>query len=257
MKTSAESKTVSAIEKPPPSLPTTEGEGRADKSHRLEVKIPEGRTHDQAVADMAAAGLAGNAALTVWYSNASYGGELSLSEVVRSLEATGNAVNGGNLQAAEQTLTAQAVSLNAIYTELARRAAMNMGQYPDAFERYMRLAFKAQSQCRVTLETLSAIKNPPVFAKQANIAHGAQQVNNAEQQVVNPPPHAGGKEDSSNELKELPDGTRLDAGAQEQTAGANPWLATVDAIHRAKVGRGQGPSRAEQPKARRAHSRGD
>jgi hypothetical protein len=38
---------------------------------------------------------------------------------------------------------------------------------------------KAQNQCRMTLETLSTIKNPPVvYAKQANIAHGPQQVNN-------------------------------------------------------------------------------
>jgi hypothetical protein len=43
----------------------------------------------------------------------------------------------------------------------------------------MRLALKAQSQCRATLETLSAIKNPPVvFARQANITNGPQQVNN-------------------------------------------------------------------------------
>lgn len=34
---------------------------------------------------------------------------------------------------------------------------------------------KAQSQCRATLETLAAIKNPPViYAKQANISNGPQ-----------------------------------------------------------------------------------
>jgi hypothetical protein len=43
----------------------------------------------------------------------------------------------------------------------------------------MRLALKAQGQCRATLETLAVLKNPPtVFAKQANIAAGSQQVNN-------------------------------------------------------------------------------
>ena len=46
---------------------------------------------------------------------------------------------------------------------------------------YLRLALKAQSQCRATLATLAAVKNPqPVaFVRQANIAHGPQQVNNA------------------------------------------------------------------------------
>ena len=44
----------------------------------------------------------------------------------------------------------------------------------------MRMAMKAQNQCRMTLETLATIKNPPVvFARQANINNGGQQqVNN-------------------------------------------------------------------------------
>ena len=37
----------------------------------------------------------------------------------------------------------------------------------------------AQGQCRATLETLATIKNGPAgFAREANIAHGPQQVNN-------------------------------------------------------------------------------
>ena len=41
------------------------------------------------------------------------------------------------------------------------------------------MAFRAQNQCRMTLETLANIKNPPVvFAKQANISQGHQQINN-------------------------------------------------------------------------------
>jgi hypothetical protein len=49
----------------------------------------------------------------------------------------------------------------------------------SAAESYFKMALKAQNQCRMTLETLSNIKNPPVvYAKQANIANGPQQVNN-------------------------------------------------------------------------------
>lgn len=37
----------------------------------------------------------------------------------------------------------------------------------------------AKRRCRATLETLAVIKSPPsVFAKQANMANGPQQVNN-------------------------------------------------------------------------------
>ena len=68
---------------------------------------------------------------------------------------------------------------DAIFNELARRAALNMAEYPNATEIYLRLALKAQSQCRATLETLAAIKNPPiVYARQANVTTGPQQVNN-------------------------------------------------------------------------------
>ena len=76
-------------------------------------------------------------------------------------------------------LVAQAVTLNAIFTELGRRAALNMGEYPDATDRYMRLGLRAQSKCRATLETLAEMKNPPVvLARQANTSNGPQQVNN-------------------------------------------------------------------------------
>jgi hypothetical protein len=39
-------------------------------------------------------------------------------------------------------LVSQAHSLNAIFTELARRSALNMGEYIEPSEKYMRLAFE-------------------------------------------------------------------------------------------------------------------
>src|SRR5262245_36216626 len=40
----------------------------------------------------------------------------------------------------------------------------------DHLDRYMRLALRAQSQCRATCEALAALRNPPVFPRQTNIA---------------------------------------------------------------------------------------
>jgi hypothetical protein len=123
-------------------------------------------------------------------------GELSLNDCMSVLKDQVAAVHSGNLSDAESLLTCQAASLNTIFTELARRAANNMGEHFDAFERYLRLALKAQNQCRATLETLAAIKNPPVvFTKQANINHGNgnQQINNgtlASDVLDNIHPHA-------------------------------------------------------------------
>ncbi len=83
----------------------------------------------------------------------------------------------GDMHRAESMLLAQAQTLNSVFNSLARTAKKQ--EYAKPFEMYLRLAFKAQSQCRATLETLSNIKNlPVVFAKQANIANRPQQINN-------------------------------------------------------------------------------
>ena len=102
---------------------------------------------------------------------------MDLTECLVKLHHAVSRVHGGDLREAEILLTAQAVTLNTMFTHLASMAAKT--EYVDHLDRYMRLALKAQGQCRATLETLATIKNPPVvFARQANIAQGPQQVNN-------------------------------------------------------------------------------
>jgi hypothetical protein len=66
----------------------------------------------------------------------------------------------GELALASRTLTAQAITLDAMFTELARRAAMNLGEYLDASERFARLAMKAQSNSRATFEALAKLHQP-------------------------------------------------------------------------------------------------
>ncbi len=77
-------------------------------------------------------------------------------------------------------LASQAHTLDAIFNNLARRAIN--AECLNQFEQYLKLGLRAQSQCRATWEALSAIKNPPVmgYVRQANIAHGPQQVNNTD-----------------------------------------------------------------------------
>lgn len=142
-------------------------------------------------------------------------------------------VNTGDLNGLEATLTAQSVALDSIFNEMARRAALNVGEHLGATETYMRLAFKAQAQCRSTLHTLAEIKNPRpvafVKAQQANISNGHQQVNNG---VA--PAHARGETpNQSNELLEVDNGKRMDAGAPGQACGADTSMATVEAVDRA------------------------
>jgi hypothetical protein len=128
-------------------------------------------------------------------------------------------------------LTAQAHTLDGIFNHLARKALRC--EYLNQYEAYLRLGLKAQSQCRATLETLAAIKSPkPVaFVQQANIAHGPQQVNNAEPDQVS---RARETEKQPNKLLEARNDERLDAGAQGATGLFNPELETVGALDRAK-----------------------
>lgn len=74
-------------------------------------------------------------------------------------------------------LAVQARTLDLIYNDFAARAGNCTNL--DSTEQCLRLAMKAQSQCRTTVESLAVIQQgPAIFAKQANIAHGNQQVNN-------------------------------------------------------------------------------
>lgn len=211
------------------------------KSHLLQIKERPGVPPDRQMADVLTDGVASNASTLVAFTKVTMP-DTSLTELVNSLADQGRRVNANDFAQQEHMLNAQANALNAIFGELCRRAALNMGEYPDAFERYMRLAFKAQSQCRVTLETLAAIKNPPVvYAKQANIAHGPQQVNNGGtpgfETSTRAPAHAHGKTESEQTKLLEGDrhgGTNLDAGAAATTAGGNPAVEAVGAVNRPK-----------------------
>ena len=205
------------------------------KSRRLEIIGRPGTTEDRLIADLVAEGEATNASTALRFVHADHG-ELSLTDMVKALHAHGEAVNRGDLSAAERMLNSQAVALNAIFGELARRAALNMGTYLGAAESYMRLALKAQSQSRATVETLAAIKNPPVvFARQANIAHGPQQVNNGPAPSTSPASaHPGETVSAPTEL--LEDRThgspQMDTRAAPATGRAHPQLEPVGALDR-------------------------
>lgn len=205
------------------------------KSRHLEITAKAGVSADRLIADLVAEGQATNASTALRFVHADHG-ELSLTDMVKALHTHGEAINRGDLSAAERMLNSQAVALNAIFGELARRAALNMGTHLGATESYMRLALKAQSQSRATVETLAAIKNPPVvFARQANIAHGPQQVNNGPAPSTSPASaHPGETASAPTELLEdcTHGRTQLDARATKAASRTHPQLEPVGAIDR-------------------------
>lgn len=105
---------------------------------------------------------------------------LEITPLIKQLEGQANAVNQRDLGQGESMLVAQAATLDALFHRLVSSGLDNMSAgYRDAAECCMRLAFKAQSQCRSNWEAISKIQNPSavafVKANQANIATGPQQ----------------------------------------------------------------------------------
>lgn len=66
----------------------------------------------------------------------------------------------GDLALASRMLAAQAITLDSIFSEMARRMALNMGEYLGATETYARIALKAQAGSRATLAELAKLHLP-------------------------------------------------------------------------------------------------
>lgn len=139
-------------------------------------------------------------------------------------------IEKGDLKQAEGMLLNQATALQSLFSRMTEKAMS--AEYMSNLESYMRIALRAQSQCRATLETLSAIKNPPVvYAKQANIAQGHQQVNNAE------PSRTRESEIAPTQLSGDNDELCQDTRTPGITEADDPPLEALGEIHRPKDAR--------------------
>jgi len=215
--------------KPKPKAP-------APKAQNLTIATEPGKSREAQIASVATSASV-PAALVITQFSKGLISDVSLAEVIGSLTEHAGKIKGGDLARVEAMLGGQAAALNTMFAELARRGAVNMGEYIGAAETYLKLALRAQSQCRATLETLAAIKNPPVvFAKQANIAHGPQQVNNETAHIA----RAEQIENKPNELLEHDHGKRLDTGTTGAAGGSDSAMAAVEAVHRPANGRRKG-----------------
>lgn len=162
---------------------------------------------------------------------------VNLSTVVAELERHSKAINEGDLSGIETMLISQSNTLDSVFTSLALRASRNLddSKYFKAGEMYLKMALKAQSQCRATLQTLAEMKQP----RQITIT---QQANIAGQQIVN---NAGAQEKTipKNELlgvvnHEWLEIERMDTGTPRKAGGTNQVMETVGKINRSENARG-------------------
>ncbi len=157
--------------------------------------------------------------------------KLDLTATRLALREASDRLNADDLSDVKSMLYSQASALNLLFAEMTSKSFSNLkGNCFEAGKAYLGLALKAQNQCRMTLETLGNIVQPPaIFAKQANINNGGQQqVNNGvafrapATENQNPPTKLEGA------MNETPMDTRT-AGS---VGNSNSQLATLDAIHR-------------------------
>ena len=194
------------------------------KSDPNAFKVTESKdTRSQTLAKLVAGGVL-SAVTLKQFSGA--GEDLEVSDLVGEMKKAGDEAVAGDLGRVERMLANQMLTLDMLFNNLAQRSGRQ-----DTFkgiEVLMRLALKAQAQARATAETLSVIKNPMPYIKQANIAHGHQQVNNGQQATG-----AGSFQSGQNKLLEAQHGNTLDIGATATAGRADQALETVGAVHRA------------------------
>ena len=146
----------------------------------------------------------------------------SSSHIIAELQTKSAAVNSGDLRHVESMLVNQAIALQHIFLRMTVRGIHQTKM--EHIDGFMRLALKAQNQSRATLETLASMRTPPVvYAKQANINHGNQQINNgvsitpSSDEIINP----------HNELLKEAGYERMDTGAEIKTIVKNSTMETV------------------------------
>lgn len=203
------------------------------KANVLSVADEVGKSRERQKAELGLSTIVANAVTSTTFAKGSFG-VIELSESVQVMREKIAKISAGDLSEVEATLTAQAATLDTVFNEMARRAALNMGEHLGATETYMRLAFKAQAQCRATLETLAEVKYPKAatFVRQQNVAYQQQVNNGGNETSKDVRAHAHGKpSNQSNELLGAQHGERVDNGTTRKAGSADSHLEAVGAVH--------------------------
>lgn len=159
-------------------------------------------------------------------------GRMAIPDLVNELKSLGKEIVDGDMARIEMMLANQVILMDTLAANLLCRASQC--ETMKNMETYMRLALKAQAQSRATAESLSAIKNPPVvYAKQANIAGGHQQINS----IVCMPEHSDARTGEHtlvpNKVLEVSDGERLEFGEKTAAGRGHQEMEAMDSINRA------------------------
>jgi len=217
----------------------TQSKKPASNPKALNLTRPPGQTEAQALSRAALRPSINGASVIEAYQVNLMGADVDLSELAAGLNDTFKRVEDGDLSTLEAMLVAQATALQTMFASLARRAATQ--EHLRQYETFMGLALKAQAQSRATITARVDLKyhRQATFVKQANIAHGPQQVNNG--------PGAAGAIAHMEQEKREPNkllqadhgqpGGRMDTRAAQAAKRSHQAVEAVESVHRAKKSR--------------------
>lgn len=148
----------------------------ARDKNQLNIPCEPEKTKERKLAEVGLDPAAHGAAALRLY-NKGHFGEQDISELYAALSEHAKAARKGDLAHQREMLAMQADTLNGIFSEMARRAAANMGEYINATQTYLRLGLKAQAQCRATIESLDQLTSGRVqTVKHVHVSEGGQAV---------------------------------------------------------------------------------
>jgi len=209
------------------------GAANANADNVLEVKGKDDAERNEKIANLALTPGVRHAAIASGFATGLIGGahELPMPARVRVVGETMAKGLAGDKAMASQLLAAQAVVLDTMFTELAHRAASNLGRHMDAADRYAKLALKAQANCRATLEALAKLHQPrEQIVKHVHVNEGGQAI--VADQFHQ---HTGGKENGQSSEQPCATGTAGESAALPSPDPIGPAVPTSSGEGKAKV----------------------
>src|SRR5690554_5856493 len=124
----------------------------------LKVPIVEGKSRSRQLTEAALCPMTRNGTIVGFVGGKHFGGEPpSLNDTIEVMANACEKVRGNDLGDQKDILTSQAMALDTMFTILVSRSEANIEHHLNAAERFMRLALKAQTQCRTTIEALDRL----------------------------------------------------------------------------------------------------
>lgn len=129
-----------------------------DTTDSLKIERESGKSESRQMAEVAMRPMIRNGFIVGMLGGKHFGGETpDVTDTVDIMADACKKVRDNDLSEQRDILTSQAMALDAIFTTMVLRSENNVKDYFDASQRFMRMALKAQVQCRTTIEAIDRL----------------------------------------------------------------------------------------------------